>query len=278
MTGDGDLVASALAYARRGWPVFPCKPGAKEPDTPHGFKDATTDPERITAWWRAEPGRNVAIATGAPGPDVLDVDVRPDGNGYAAYARLRQAGLLDGALAIVATPGRGLHAYYAGTTQRCGRLPGQHLDFKAAGGYVLAPPSQAGGRRYEVIEHRRQAEGSALDWAAAVSLLDPPQRKPSPWTGRPRDGSPDAVRLAGWVAGLTEGNRNAGLFWAACRLAEAGQDDALDALARAARTTGLPDAEIRQTIGSALRIAGREQARTHGQARRPDSDAEAQAI
>ena len=37
-------LARALAYARHGWPVFPCQPGRKEPDTPHGFKDATTDP------------------------------------------------------------------------------------------------------------------------------------------------------------------------------------------------------------------------------------------
>ena len=80
--GSQAMLAGALAYARRGWPVFPCRPGRKEPDTAHGFKDATTDPERITAWWTAVPGRNVAIATGAPGPDVLDVDVRPGGSGY----------------------------------------------------------------------------------------------------------------------------------------------------------------------------------------------------
>jgi len=275
MGDDAGALASALAYARHGWPVFPCKPGAKEPGTPRGFKDATTSPERIRAWWRAEPARNVAIATGSPGPDVLDVDVRADGDGYGGYDRLRRAGLLDGALAIVATPSGGLHAYYTGTAQRCGRLPARHLDFKAAGGYVVAPPSQAGGRRYEVIERRRQAEGSCLDWAAAVSLLEPPRR--APWPGRRRDGSWDAVRLAGWVAGLGEGNRNAGLFWAACRLAEAGQDDALGALARAARAAGLPDAEIRRTIGSAQRTAAREQGHARGQARRLDGDIEAQA-
>lgn len=44
-------LARALAYARHGWPVFPCRPGRKEPDTAHGFKDATIDPGRITAWW-----------------------------------------------------------------------------------------------------------------------------------------------------------------------------------------------------------------------------------
>ena len=83
---------------------------------------------QIRAWWQAQPGRNVAIATGAPGPDVLDVDVRAEGDGYDAYDQLRQAGLLDGALAIVTTPSGGLHAYYTGTAQRCGRLPARHLD------------------------------------------------------------------------------------------------------------------------------------------------------
>jgi hypothetical protein len=113
----------ALAYARHGWPVFPCRPGHKEPDTAHGFKDATTNPGRITAWWTAVPGRNVAIATGAPGPDVLDVDVRPGGSGYPALERLRQAGLLEGSVAVVATPSGGLHLYYSGTDQAGGGYP-----------------------------------------------------------------------------------------------------------------------------------------------------------
>jgi hypothetical protein len=250
---DEAVLAQALAYARHGWPVFPCKPGRKEPDTRHGFKDATTDPERITAWWTAEPGRNVAIATGAPGPDVLDVDVRPDGSGYAAFRLLKRAGLLEGSLALVATPGGGLHAYYAGTGQGSGRLPAHHLDFKAAGGYVLAPPSAVGGKPYRLVQQDRQAAGRRLDWAAAIALLDPPQRKPQP--ARQTDHA-DAARLAGWVARLPEGNRNSGLFWAACRAAETAHPGALGALAQAAETAGLPEQEIARTIASARRSAG----------------------
>jgi hypothetical protein len=40
----GQILRQALAYARHGWPVFPCAPGAKIPATRHGFRDATTDP------------------------------------------------------------------------------------------------------------------------------------------------------------------------------------------------------------------------------------------
>jgi hypothetical protein len=36
------ILRQALAYARRGWPVFPCQPGQKVPATRHGYKDATT--------------------------------------------------------------------------------------------------------------------------------------------------------------------------------------------------------------------------------------------
>jgi len=253
-------LARALAYARRGWPVFPCRPGGKEPDTPHGFKDATTDPEPITAWWTAEPSRNVAIATGAPGPDVLDVDVRPGGSGYQALRRLSHAGLAGVPAAAVATPSGGLHLYYLGSGQASGRLPGCHLDFKATGGYVLAPPSQVGGRPYRLIRHQpgpagQARAGGSLNWAAAVDLLEP--RQPSLQSARP-PGHADTGRLAAWVARLPEGNRNSGLFWAACRAAETGRPGALDTLAEAARTAGLPEPEIERTITSARRAAGHQ--------------------
>ena len=185
----------------------------------------------------------MAIATGEPGPDVLDVDRHEDGDGFAAFNRLKRAGMLAGARALVRTRSGGLHAYYTGTSQPCGALRAHHLDFKAAGGYVLAPPSVVGGRPYELLDHRPAT--ARLDWAAVRSLLDPP--KPAPRRpGKPGKGL-DA--LAAWVAAQPEGNRNKGLYWAACRAAETGHDPG--ELLDAAIAAGLGEAAARATIDAA---------------------------
>jgi hypothetical protein len=248
----GDVLGQAFAYAAAGWPVFPCKPGRKVPDTEHGFLDATTSPAEISAWWAQRPRDNVAIATGAPGPDVLDVDVKPDGDGFAAFNRLRRAGLLTGARALVRTRSGGLHVYYAGTAQPSGRLVRHFLDLKAAGGYVIAPPSfvdadetgPAGA--YELLDHRPGT--GRLDWRAVRRLLDPSSAAP---VGPPRGASGTAALVA-FVAGLPKGNRNSGLFWAACRMTEAGNAAELGRLVAAST---LPEAEARRTVESAAREA-----------------------
>jgi Bifunctional DNA primase/polymerase, N-terminal len=254
----------ALAYAARGWPVFPCMYGRKVPLTRHGFRDATTDPRRITAWFGRRPDWNLAIATGAPGPDVLDVDQHGQaGNGYAALARLRDAGLLDGATYYVRTPSGGLHAYFTGSDQRNGHLARHHLDFRSGGGYVLAPPSHVNGHAYQLL---RTADGHAgLDWDAVTRLLEPARQHQQ--LARQVPGH-DVSHLARWVAGQAEGNRNAGLFWAANRALEADPAADLSSLAAAARQAGLGEREITRTLDSARKTGP---ARTHA----PDHQAEA---
>src|SRR5580704_16884695 len=64
----------ALQCAARGWYIFPCKPRSKRPATKNGFKDATLDVEQILAWWAKMPDAIVAIACGASGLAVFDVD------------------------------------------------------------------------------------------------------------------------------------------------------------------------------------------------------------
>jgi bifunctional DNA primase/polymerase-like protein len=259
LDGGSVILGQALAYAAAGWPVFPCRPDAdpcprpedcpcKAPLTGHGFKDATTGPEQIRAWWARWPAANVAIATGAPGPDVLDVDVSAEDSGWAGFNRLKRAGLLIGAHALVRTPRGGLHAYYRGTGQPNGSLAraGHLIDFRGAGGYVLAPPSRVHGSPYELLDHR--AADGQLDWQAARRLLCPPRRgTPMP----PRNGNGDVTRLAAWVAAQPKGNRNAGLYWAAHRAIESGLDPG--DLTPAAIRAGLSETEAHRTIDSARR-------------------------
>jgi hypothetical protein len=239
----------ALAYARNGWPVFPCLPGQKVPATRHGYRDATTDQQQITDWFGRGASWNLAIATGTPGPDVLDVDQHgPAGNGYPAFNRLRRAGLVDGAAAYVRTPAGGMHAYFTGSGQHNGRLPRHHLDFRSHGGYILAPPSQINGKPYYVLA--RPGGHGALDWDAVTRLLEPGrQQHPHP---RPAPGL-DLAHLAQWVASQPEGNRNAGLFWAANRALDADPAADLTPLAVAARQAGLGDKEVTRTLDSARR-------------------------
>jgi hypothetical protein len=252
----------ALAYAERGWPVFPCQANRKIPATTHGYQDATIDEQQITDWFTRRLSYNLAIATGRPGPDVLDVDHHGRaGTGYPAFGRLAQAGLLDGATACVQTPSGGIHVYFAGSDQRNGHLPVQHLDFRSTGGYVLAPPSRIGGRPYKIVKELDGHVG--MDWSAATRLLEPQHQPDSP-AQRPVVDR-DLSHLCRWVAAQPEGNRNAGLYWAANRALETDPAADLSALAVAARQAGLADSEITRTLDSARRT-------TQG---RPDHQAEA---
>jgi hypothetical protein len=152
----GGREEAAHRYADAGWHVFPAQPGGKRPATEHGFMDASTNHRQIQQWWRAEPRSNVAIATGKPGPDVVDVDKHKDGDGFAAFSRLQRAGLVREPMAVVRTPSGGFHAYYKGTGQRNGHIPGVYVDFRSQGGYVVASPSVIAGRTYEVVKQAQR--------------------------------------------------------------------------------------------------------------------------
>jgi hypothetical protein len=84
--------------------MLPIQRAGKAPLTRHGLHDASTDPDVLRRWWARWPGANVAIATGAPGPDVLDVDVRGDQSGWAALRHLREAGIVPPGVPLAVTP------------------------------------------------------------------------------------------------------------------------------------------------------------------------------
>ena len=137
---------TALGYAQRGWPVFPCKPGGKRPTTRAGFKDASTDPQQITAWWHESPQANIGVATGAAGLVVIDVDVKNGAPGLESWqALLDELGPEIGETAVARTPSGGRHYVYRANghslRNSVGKLaPG--LDVRAEDGYVVAPGSE----------------------------------------------------------------------------------------------------------------------------------------
>ncbi|TDP91356.1 primase-like protein [Leucobacter luti] len=263
--GGMPLSKAAARFAAAGVPVFPCVPGEKRPLVARGFHDATADPVQVAGWWSRWPSANIGIPTGtASGVEVVDVDVHPTGTGFPAIQAAHREGHAAGWAALVRTPSGGLHAYYpshADRVQSSWQAARAHVDFRGDGGYIIAPPSKvlhAGGVRapYRLIVAPGDTP-APVDATRLREFLDP--RTPIPM-GRARAArlerrGSDAKVLASWVAGRGEGERNRGLFWAACRLAESGAppDATLDALGPAAEHAGLGSREIMATIRSAYR-------------------------
>ena len=141
---------AALWYARHGIPIFPCKPRGKEPLTPRGFHDATTDEAKVRQWLSQWPDANIGIPTGRPS-SFLVVDVDPRNGGPTDRAELiRVLGPIPETAEVI-TGGGGRHIYfrYAGGPVPKQLAPG--IDLKGDGGYIIAPPSiHPSGRRYKV--------------------------------------------------------------------------------------------------------------------------------
>lgn len=136
------LGPSALWYGRQGWAIFPCRKGEKRPATKNGLKDATTDLDRIRAWWREDSEYNIGGVTGLI-YDVLDID---GPQGWESVRNL-DPDVFPEIHGRVNTP-RGQHWYMkkTGDGNRAGIRPG--LDFRGISGYVLLPASVVDGKRY----------------------------------------------------------------------------------------------------------------------------------
>ncbi len=199
-----------MAYAERGWHVFPLRPGGKQPAL-HGQdrcarsgpcrnghqgweQRATTDPGRIRECWRHGPF-NVGIACGRSGLVVIDLDTPKggaapppewakrricDGAGVLAYLCERHGQPWPFVTFAVATPSGGTHLYFTvppGLRLRntAGRL-GWCIDTRAAGGYVVAPGSIIAGRPYVTVTSIPPAP---LPGWLATRLAEPPVSCPA---------------------------------------------------------------------------------------------------
>lgn len=223
-----DMLKEALALAARGFRVVPihtpraggcsCERGAacggsagKHPRLNAWQRDATTDPMKIRAWWRAWPDANVGIATGGAGR-IVAVDI--DGaEGRETLARLE---LAHGALPATLTSksGRvdgGEHRFFrvpegldiGAIKNRAGRPGGPmpKVDIRANNGQVVAPPSlHASGNRYAWIN--RDAPIATLPgWLYDLATWEPPLPQAAP----PARYEPSVVERARAYVGKVRG-------------------------------------------------------------------------
>jgi hypothetical protein len=150
----------ALRYAAAGFAVFPlfgvvevdghlrcrcadpeCRSQGKHPMTPHGVKDASTDPAVINAWFAQWPQANLGMALGGPARRcVIDTDPRNGGDVTFETLIEHHGALPDTALQM--TGGGGTHHLFI--APEGARLPGKlgkGVDLKGEGGYIVVAPS-----------------------------------------------------------------------------------------------------------------------------------------
>lgn len=198
------LLEAALRYAELGYAVFPCAPGTKEPLTKSGFHDATIDSASIEAWWTERPNANIGLPTA--GLLVLDIDAEAT---WLADEPEKQRELAGAPLSL--TPSGGRHVVFRQPEGRQWRNTASalapHVDTRADGGYIVAPPSALPG-------------GKAYCWTPDAEFDVPQDRlsEPPAWLVQQLDGlassSPTLAHVAACPAQGNEipsGQRNATL-------------------------------------------------------------------
>lgn len=137
------MLDAALAYAARGWHVFPLSDHTKIPiKGSAGVDDATVDRGQIHHWWTEHPNSNIGISCGPSGLVVLDLDDYKDGADATAW--LASHPELEDTMSVRTGSG-GTHYYFlAPRGSDVGNGTSKihdYVDHRGQGGYVLAPPS-----------------------------------------------------------------------------------------------------------------------------------------
>jgi hypothetical protein len=153
-----DLRKAALAYAARGWPVFPCNSG-KMPMTENGVLDATTEPKQIEKWWDQWPKANIGFEPASAGYMVLDHDLYKEG--YDERELDNAIGTRPKTRLSARSPRGGLHEFYA---LRAGEVVAPSasklapsVDVRSFHSYILLAPSRTPDGEYEWISEGKAA-------------------------------------------------------------------------------------------------------------------------
>lgn len=254
----------ATLYAERlGWSVFPLAPHGKQPITPNGFKDATTDAAQIRAWWDAEPLANIGVACGASNLAVIDLD------GDAGRARWQMIvdslGLVATKYAQQNTGGGGVHLVYAQGAERIrntAKKLGEGIDTRGDGGYIVVAPSiHPTGTPYLWEQGKTPNLGMDVMPTAILELLRGGVKTPTAPPTPPSNLSRILQRTYERVANAAQGCRNdtlnrAGFYlFHLVREGQLNEGEAREVLESAAMRAGLEQRETLATINSAYRGA-----------------------
>lgn len=131
----------AMFYAEHKIKVFPVKRQDKKPLCANGFKSATTDKVVLQEWNKKFSDCNIGIPTGHIN-NIFVVDV----DGEQEIESLNRLELIYGKLdAPTVITGKGKHLYFKmpeNVELKCSTSKiANHIDIRANGGYVVAPPS-----------------------------------------------------------------------------------------------------------------------------------------
>jgi hypothetical protein len=204
--------ALRLGYYSR--PDFPCR-ADKRPACPHGFKDATADPEKLRELWRQYPGDLVGVPTGeASGLFVIDVD---SGRHLEAQAWLERVSPDLPPTRWHATKSGGWHILFKhrpGQRNTAGKLA-RGVDTRGDGGYIIWWPFHLG----LAAPHKIDRPLAQLPhWLCEQLIARPrvyPPRSPLRLIGT---ASARVKGVLSFASNARAGERNQTLFWCANRL------------------------------------------------------------
>ncbi len=155
---DSRLIDTALEYAGRGLSIIPCRPDKKPFIAWQRYQTKRATPAEIREWWAKWPTAMIGIVTG-PISNLFVIDCDTEA-GHAEIEALLPEALVT---PIARTPRGGWHMYFLfpediHLTIGAGIRPG--IDFRGAGGYVIAPTSRS--------------EKGVYQWQAELSFFDVP--------------------------------------------------------------------------------------------------------
>lgn len=182
---------AALKYAELGWHVLPLNGKAPHRLTPHGQKDATTNPSIITDWFTQAPDANIGISLKPSGLVVIDVDIikyHVDGTtspkkGEEVFAALEaQYGKITSDVEAITGSG-GQHLVFSVSPEKLAQVGGKlvgslgkDIDLKHNGYIVVAPSMHLSGNKYQWIENKNPLLGAIPellpDWVYGFKKSD----------------------------------------------------------------------------------------------------------